>query len=221
MRAADRLRIASVAVYSADDAASLHVQRADEACELPGSGPAAYLDADALVQAAARAGCDMVHPGYGFLSENADFARRCAAAGLAFAGPAPETLELFGDKVVARRLAADCGVPTLPGSGPIDTAGEAREFLASLGPGAAIIIKAIAGGGGRGMRVVRDPADADDALARCRSEAAAAFGDGSVYAERLVERARHIEVQVIADHAGTVVAVGDRDCSVQRRHQKL
>jgi acetyl/propionyl-CoA carboxylase alpha subunit len=221
VRAADRLGIATVAVYSADDAASLHVQLADAARELPGTGPAAYLDADALLAAADQAGCSMVHPGYGFLSENADFARRCANAGLVFAGPAPETLELFGDKVAARQLAAECGVPTLAGTGPIKAAEQAREFLAALGPGAAIIIKAVAGGGGRGMRVVRDPAEADEALARCRSEAAATFGDGSVYAERLLERARHIEVQIIADHTGAVIALGDRDCSVQRRHQKL
>lgn len=221
MRAAGRMGMATVAVYAADDAASLHVLRADEARELPGSGPAAYLDADALIAVAEQAGCSMVHPGYGFLSENAGFARRCAAAGLIFAGPAPQTLELFGDKVAARRLAAQCGVPTLPGSGPLTTAGQTRDFLGALGPGAAMIIKAVAGGGGRGMRVVRDLADVEDALARCVSEATAAFGDGSVYAERLVQRARHIEVQVIADDAGSVIALGDRDCSVQRRHQKL
>ena len=221
MRAAGRLGIAAVAVYSADDAQSLHVRRADDARELPGTGPAAYLDAAAVLAAAEQAGCDMVHPGYGFLSENAAFARQCAGQGLTFAGPAPRTLELFGDKVAARQLAAECGVPTLAGSPRIETADQAREFLAALGPGAAMIIKAVAGGGGRGMRVVRDPAGVDEALARCRSEAAAAFGDGSVYAERLVERARHIEVQVIGDQHGTVVALGDRDCSVQRRHQKL
>jgi acetyl/propionyl-CoA carboxylase alpha subunit len=221
MRAAGRLGIGTVAVYSADDAQSLHVRRADDARELPGTGPAAYLDAAALLAVAEQAGCDLVHPGYGFLSENAGFARQCAGQGLTFAGPTPRTLELFGDKVRARQFAAECGVPTPPGSARIETADQAREFLAALGPGAAMIIKAVAGGGGRGMRVVRDPAGAGDALARCRSEAAAAFGDGSVYAERLVERARHIEVQVIGDRHGTVVALGDRDCSVQRRHQKL
>jgi acetyl/propionyl-CoA carboxylase alpha subunit len=221
MRAAGRLGISTVAVYSADDAQSLHVRRADDARELPGTGPAAYLDAAALLAVAGQAGCGLVHPGYGFLSENAGFARQCAAQGLTFVGPEPRTLELFGDKVRARQLAAECDVPTLAGSARLETADQAREFLAALGPDSAMILKAVAGGGGRGMRVVRAPADVDEALARCRSEAAAAFGDGSVYAERLAERVRHIEVQVIGDQSGAVVALGDRDCSVQRRHQKL
>ena len=212
--------IETVAVYPDDDAACAHVARADAAVRLPGAGPAAYLDVGAIVDAAAASGCDTLHPGYGFLAESGALARRCAAAGVRFAGPPPEVLDLFGDKTAARARAASLGVPLARASdGPVGPA-EARAFLASLGSGAAVMVKAVAGGGGRGMRPVTDPAGLDDALRRSASEAAAAFGNPAVYVEELLTSARHIEVQVIGD--GSAVAVlGDRDCSLQRRRQKL
>ena len=216
MATAAALDLRTVAVHPADDAACLHISRADAAVELPGAGPAAYLDIDAIVDAAVQAGCDGVHPGYGFLSENPAFARRCAEAGLLFVGPDPETLALFGDKTAARARAGELGIP-VPAGAP---AAQARQFLAGLGAGAAVMVKARAGGGGRGMRPVTDPADLDEALRRCASEAASAFGDGTVYVEQLFTRVRHIEVQVAGD-GRQAVALGDRDCSAQRRRQKL
>jgi pyruvate carboxylase len=194
-RAAAERGIGSVAVYSADDAASLHTRVAGEAYALPGEGVPAYLDIAQVVEAARATGCDAVHPGYGFLAENAAFARACEASGLAFLGPTPEQLELFGDKVRARSLAQECGVPVMPGTGAPTDAEGARAFLATLG-GAPAIVKAVAGGGGRGMRVVRSAEEVDEALTRASAEASAAFGDGSVYLERLVEAPRHIEVQI-------------------------
>ena len=221
VRAAAELGIRTVAVFSEDDAASLHVRKADEAYPLEGRGVAAYLDMAQLIAVAERAGCDAVHPGYGFLSENAEFARRCAEAGLTFVGPRVETLSLFGDKTQARQVAEHCGVPVLPGTaGPTDVK-TATEFFDSLGDGAAMMIKAVAGGGGRGMRAVHVRDDVEAAYARCRSEAQAAFGNGDVYVERLVPRARHIEVQVIGDGSGAVTHLGERECSLQRRNQKL
>lgn len=215
-RAAADLGIASVAIFAQDDAASLHVTSADEAVALKGSGPRAYLDIDGMIAAARAAKCDAVHPGYGFLSENAAFARACAAAKITFVGPSPEALETFGDKARARALATKAKVPVLAGTGPIDLAG-ARAFFKKNG---AMMLKAVAGGGGRGMRAVRTEAEIEFALAACSREAQAAFGDGAVYAEWLVDQARHIEVQIAAD-GRAVVAVGDRDCSIQRRNQKL
>ncbi|MES2032967.1 MAG: carboxyl transferase domain-containing protein [Pseudomonadota bacterium] len=215
-RAAADLGLASVAVYAEDDAASLHVTAADEAVALKGSGPKAYLDIDGMIAAAKSAKCDAIHPGYGFLSENAAFARACAAAKITFVGPSPEALELFGDKAKARALAAKAKAPVLAGTGPIDLAG-AKAFFKKNGP---MMLKAVAGGGGRGMRAVRSEAEIEFALAACSREAQAAFGDGAVYAEWLVDQARHIEVQIAAD-GRAVVVVGDRDCSVQRRNQKL
>ena len=221
LRAAADLGVATVAVHSDDDALSLPVREADEARALPGAGAAAYTATEALLAVARDTGCDAVHPGYGFLSEHAGFAARCAEAGVVFVGPRPETLALFGDKVAARALAARHDVPVLAGSAVVDDDGAGLAFMASLGEGAAVVVKAVAGGGGRGMRVVRHPAELPAALARCRSEAAAAFGDASVYLERLVERARHVEVQVVGDGTGAVVHLGERDCTLQRRHQKL
>ena len=212
--------IETVAVYPDDDAACAHVVRADAAVRLPGTGPAAYLDIGAIVDAAAASGCDTLHPGYGFLAESGALARRCAAVGVRFAGPPPEVLDLFGDKIAARARAASLGVPLARGSdGPVGPA-EAHAFLASLGSGAAVMVKAVAGGGGLGMRPVTDPAWLDDALRRSASEAAAAFGNPAVYVEELLTSARHVEVQVIGDGAGVAV-LGDRDCSLQRRRQKL
>src|SRR5437667_109373 len=220
-RAAAGLGIPTVGVFSEDDAASLHARHVDAARPLSGRGPRAYLDVEQLIAVARETGCDAVHPGYGFLSEQADFARRCAEAGLTFVGPRPETLALLGDKVAARALAERCGVPVLRGtSGPAGLA-EARAFLAALGKREAAVVKAVAGGGGRGMRVVRSPEELDEAWARCRLEAQAAFGSGDLYVEALLSRARHVEVQVVGDGSGTVSQLGERDCSLQRRHQKL
>lgn len=220
-RAAAELGIASVAVFSPDDAASLHVRAAGEARELAGSGAAAYLDGEALVRVARESACDAVHPGYGFLSENAGFARACEAAGLVFVGPAPETLEVFGDKARARELARSLGVPLAAGTFGATSAEAARAFFDELGEDAALMIKAVAGGGGRGMRLVRERAEIDGAFERARSEALAAFGNGDLYVERFFDAARHIEVQVAGDAGGAVTHLFDRECSLQRRNQKL
>ncbi len=220
-RAGAELGHRTVTVFAEDDADSLHTRKADEARVLRGAGAAAYLDAEQILAVAAETGCDAIHPGYGFLSENAGFARRCARAGITFVGPRAETLELFGNKLRARELAESCGVPVLRGTaGPTSSDG-ARELLASLPDGSSIMIKAVAGGGGRGIRVVQRPEEIEEAFARCRSEALSAFGNGELYAEELVPRARHVEVQVIGDGSGAVSALGERDCSIQRRHQKL
>ncbi|MGY8683762.1 carboxyl transferase domain-containing protein [Bradyrhizobium sp. UFLA05-153] len=220
-RAAADAGIATVAIFSADDALSLHVRGADEAIEIPGRGARAYLDIESVVKTAKEAGCDAVHPGYGFLSENADFAKACAAEGIAFVGPKVTALELFGDKVAARQLAKRCGVPIIAGTSGPSALGEIQAFFDSLGKSAAIVIKAMAGGGGRGMRIVEKATDLAEAYARCQSEAKAAFGFGGVYAERLIRKARHIEVQIIGDHHGAISHLWERECTVQRRHQKL
>ncbi len=219
-RAAAEMEIATVAVFAADDAHSLHVKAADHAIALPGSGARAYLDIAAIVETARRAGCHAIHPGYGFLSENADLARACAAAGILFIGPSPEALDAFGDKGKARALAAQKGVPIIAGvEGPASLE-DVRAFFAGLPTGAAMMIKAVAGGGGRGMRVVRSADEIDAAYAAAAREAQGAFGIDTLYAERLIENARHIEVQIAGDRTG-VLAVGDRDCSLQRRRQKI
>ncbi len=210
-RAAGESNLATVAVHPADDAASLHVRSADEAHEIPGRGARAYLDIEAIVAAAKTAGCDALHPGYGFLSENAQLARRCAEEGIVFVGPSPAALDLFGDKSKARGLAKDCGVPVIEGTGGPTGRDEARAFFESLGSGAAVMIKAIAGGGGRGMRVVDDATKLDEAYARCQSEAKAAFGSDAVYVERLIRRARHIEVQIIGDRGGAISHLWERE----------
>ncbi|HKP55631.1 MAG TPA: carboxyl transferase domain-containing protein [Polyangiales bacterium] len=220
-RAAAELGIPTLAIHSEDDARSLHVQRADEARALKGRGPLAYLDAEQIVAIAREAGCDAIHPGYGFLSENAAFAARCADAGLTFVGPRPETLATLGDKIRARALARELGIPVLPGSAALESFEQLQAFWAELGAGAALLIKAAHGGGGRGLRVVREQAELADAYQRCRSEAAAAFGDDAVYCERFIERARHVEVQILGDGSGDVAELGLRECSVQRQHQKL
>src|SRR3954470_24257001 len=217
-RAAGETGLATVAIYPADDALSLHVGAADSAHEIPGRGARAYLDIEAVIAAARATGCDALHPGYGFLSENAVLARRCAAEGITFIGPSPEALELFGDKAKARALAKSCGVPVIEGTEGPTTLNEAAAFFAASG---AIMIKAIAGGGGRGMRIVDDPARLDEAYARCQSEARAAFGCGDVYVERLIRRARHIEVQIIGDRHGAISHLWERECTIQRRNQKL
>ncbi len=221
MQAAADLGMRSVAVFAEDDASSLHIRKADEACPLQGEGVLAYLDVEQLIAVANEAGCDAIHPGYGFLSENANFARRCAEEGISFVGPRPEMLELFGDKVRARAVAEEHGVPVLPGTSEATSLEQARQFFASLGTGRAMIIKAVAGGGGRGIRVVTDGGEIEDAYARCQSEAKAAFGSSDVYVEQFVQRARHVEVQIAGDATGAVSHFGERDCSIQRRHQKV
>jgi len=221
MHAAAELGVRTVAVFSEDDAHSLHVRRADESHTLRGVGAAAYLDIEQILAVAQERGCDALHPGYGFLSENAAFARRVAAEGITFVGPRSETLATLGDKTQARALAQRCGVPVLRGTPGPATLDDAKRFLASLGDGGAMLIKAVAGGGGRGLRVVRRLDEVDDAHARCRSEALQAFGNGDVYVEQLMPHARHIEVQIVGDASGTVQHLGERECSIQRRHQKL
>jgi acetyl/propionyl-CoA carboxylase alpha subunit/acetyl-CoA carboxylase carboxyltransferase component len=220
MRAAAELGIRTVAVFSEDDSQSLHTRKADESRSLRGRGAAAYLDGQQIIAVAREAGCDAIHPGYGFLSENAAFARQCGDAGIVFAGPQPEVLSLFGDKLQARSLATRCSVPVLRGAAATN-AEQAREFLRSLGVGAAVMIKAVGGGGGRGMRLVRDEGHMDEALARCHSEARSSFGNGDLYLEHFMPRARHIEVQIVGDSSGNVSHLWERECSVQRRHQKL
>lgn len=213
--------IETVAVYSQDDSQSLHTRVADRAVALEGAGPAAYLDIAGLVQTATDAGADAVHPGYGFLAENGDFARACAAAGLTFVGPSPESLDLFGDKVEARRLAADLEVPLLPGTDGPTLLDVAQSFFSGLESGASAMLKAVAGGGGRGMRVVHNAGDLAEAFERSQSEARTAFGRSDVFIEQYLPHARHIEMQVIGDGSGAVAVLGDRDCSIQRQHQKI
>ena len=220
-RTAAEMGIATVAVFAEDDATSLHTRRADEAVALKGAGARAYLDIAQIVDVATASGCDAVHPGYGFLSENAAFAQDCADAGVTFVGPAPATLALFGDKTAALGLASRLDIPILPGSRGRTSLQEADAFLASLGEGGAVMLKALAGGGGRGMRPVTRHADLAEAFERCASEAKAAFGDGGLYAEQLFPRARHVEVQILGEGTGAVVHLWDRECSLQRQRQKL
>ena len=219
-RAAADLGIRTVAVYSEDDALSLHTRTTDEAYALPGLGAAAYLNEEAVVEAAKSTGCSAIHPGYGFLAERASFARRCADAGIVFVGPKVAHLELFGDKGRARAAAVAADVPVVRGVDRAVSLAEAKEFFASLN-GTAMIVKAIAGGGGRGTRVVTDAAELESAYNRCQSEAKAAFGVADVYVEQFLACARHIEVQILGDCRGAVAHLGERECSVQRRHQKV
>ncbi|KQW61225.1 carboxyl transferase domain-containing protein [Variovorax sp. Root411] len=221
VRALHDLGIASVAVHARDDASALHAQLADTAVALDATGPSAYLDVAALIAVAKAQGCDAVHPGYGFLSERADFAQACAEAGLVFIGPTPEQLGLFGDKARARALATQCDVPVMPGSAGAVTLAQAQAFFAEQhAQGAGVMVKAIGGGGGRGMRAVLNAQELPEAHARCMSEARAAFGIEGVYVERLMRNARHIEVQVLGD-GQSVASLGERECTLQRRFQKL
>ena len=217
-RSAHDMGVETVAIAPADDAGSRHVALATTSVELPGSGPAAYLDIEAVIAAAVSTGCTAVHPGYGFLAENADFADACAAAGLVFVGPTPATLRALGDKRAGLDLARSLDVPTAQSSGLLADATALRTFMETAGT---VMLKAVAGGGGRGMRVVAAGDDLDAAIERCRSEALAAFGDGDVFAERLVSDARHIEVQIVGDGTGAVSHLWDRDCSLQRQRQKV
>ena len=219
IRAAHDMDIDSVAVYALDDAHALHVQLAGCAVSLDDTGPSAYLNMAKVIAIAQAQGCDAIHPGYGFLSERADFAQACAQAGLVFIGPDPAHLELFGDKARARQLALDCGVPLMPGLNHAVTLDEVQAFFAAQ-QGAGVMITAIGGGGGRGMRAVFKAEELPQAFARCTSEARAAFGVAGVYVERLMLQARHVEIQVLGD-GQAVMSLGDRECSVQRRFQKL
>ena len=221
MRTAHALGIATVAVYSDPDADAPYVTQADEAVRLPGAAPAdTYLRGDLIVAAAAATGADAVHPGYGFLSENAAFARACVRAGLIFVGPPPVTIAAMGSKIEAKALMAAAGVPVLPGvtvtdPDDADLAGAAAQV------GFPLLVKAAFGGGGRGMRLVRDPAELADAVRGASGEAASAFGDGTVFLERFVVDPRHVEVQILGDIEGTVVHLFERECSIQRRYQKI
>jgi acetyl/propionyl-CoA carboxylase alpha subunit/acetyl-CoA carboxylase carboxyltransferase component len=218
IRTATELGLGTVAVYAEDDADSPHVHAADEAIGLPGAGPAAYLDHAAMLAAAKKAGAELIHPGYGFLSEQAEFARACATAGYTFVGPDAAVLELFGNKSSARRAAVAAGVPVLPATDGPSSVEDIRAFAGDHDDG--IVIKALAGGGGRGMRIVRGADQIDDAYRQCAAEAQLGFGDPAVFAEAHLANARHIEVQIVATPS-RALALGDRDCSIQRRYQKL
>ena len=219
IRSAHALGIATVAVYSDADAGAPYVTLADEGVRLPGAAPAqTYLRGDLVIAAAAATGADAVHPGYGFLSENAAFARACADAGLTFVGPAPDTIEAIGDKIAAKAMMAKAGLPVLPSATVTDTGDLAAQAAAVSFP---LLVKAAFGGGGRGMRLVTGPAELTEAVSSARREAASAFGDGTVFLERFVTDPRHVEVQILGDTAGTVIHLFERECSIQRRYQKI
>jgi acetyl/propionyl-CoA carboxylase alpha subunit/acetyl-CoA carboxylase carboxyltransferase component len=218
IRTATELELDTVAVYAEDDADSPHVHAADEAIALPGAGPAAYLDHAVILAAAKDSGAELIHPGYGFLSEHPGFAQACAAAGYTFVGPDVAALELFGNKSAARRAATAAGVPVLPATEGPSGVDDIRAFAAAHD--GAIVIKALAGGGGRGMRIVHSADQIDDAYRQCAAEAQLGFGDPALFAEAHLADARHIEVQIVATPS-RALALGDRDCSIQRRHQKL
>jgi propionyl-CoA carboxylase alpha chain len=222
VRTGRAMGIATVAVYSDADAALPYVADADEAVHLPGAAPAdTYLRIDAIIDAARRVGADAVHPGYGFLSENAAFARACIDAGLIWVGPPPEAIDAMGSKVTAKGLMADAGVPVLPGFLVTTTASAEELDSAADKIGYPVLVKAAFGGGGRGMRIVSEGRNLAAAVAAAQAEATSAFGDGTVFLERYVEAPRHIEVQVMADAHGTVAHLFERECSIQRRHQKV
>ncbi len=220
IRACRELGIDSVAVFSDVDRNALHVRYADEAY-LCGRAPAreSYLNVDRILEIAHASGAEAIHPGYGFLSENAEFARRCADAGVIFIGPRPETIEAMGDKVVSRQRMAEAGVPIVPGSMEKLTDEEAIAFAKEMG--FPVVVKASAGGGGKGMRLVHEEEKLGQALKRARSEAGASFGDDSIYIEKFVNGPRHIEIQILGDQHGNVIHLFERECSIQRRHQKV
>jgi acetyl-CoA carboxylase biotin carboxylase subunit len=217
LRACREMGLPSVAVYTDVDQLALHVRQADEAA--PIGDRRNYLDAQVIIQAALRTGANAIHPGYGFLSENADFARRVEAAGLTFIGPRPETLALLGDKLAARQAAHQAGLPVLPGSDTPLPQEVPLEMARSVHY--PVLVKAVAGGGGRGIRLALSPKDLAPMISAARQEALAAFGDDTVYLESLVQDARHIEVQILGDGLGHVIDLGERECSIQRRRQKL
>ncbi|MDT5340106.1 MAG: propionyl-CoA carboxylase alpha chain, partial [Mycobacterium sp.] len=224
IRTARTMDISTVALYSDADWDAPYVAQADESVHLPGTAPAdTYLRDDLVLAAAARTGADAVHPGYGFLSENADFARACAGAGVIFVGPSPEAIHAMGSKIAAKDMMRAAGVPVLPGvtvaSGDDEDPARLRAEAADVG--FPVLVKAAFGGGGRGMRIVRSDDELHEAVASARREATSAFGDGTVFLEKFVEAPRHIEVQIFGDRYGTVVHLGERECSIQRRYQKI
>jgi acetyl-CoA carboxylase biotin carboxylase subunit len=220
VRACRALGLKTVAIYSSADEHALHVRQADEAvCVGPPRALESYLNVEAILVAAERSGADAVHPGYGFLAENAQFAHACREAGLAFIGPSAEAIEAMGDKARARELAAAAGTPTVPGSTGTATLAEALELAEGIGY--PILVKAAAGGGGRGIRIARDAGELRTVFEQAALEAGAAFGDSSLYVERFLDPARHVEVQVLGDGRGEVVHLYERECSLQRRRQKL
>ncbi|MEK0084778.1 acetyl-CoA carboxylase biotin carboxylase subunit [Benzoatithermus flavus] len=221
LRACREMGIATVAVHSTADASAMHVRLADESvCIGPPKASESYLNPVAILAAAEITGADAIHPGYGFLSENADFAQMVEEHGFTFIGPSPEHIRLMGDKIVAKATAKELGIPTVPGSdGPVSNEAQAIELAHAIG--FPVLIKAVAGGGGRGMTVVRAPEQLAESMRMARTEAQAGFGDDRVYVEKFLERPRHIEIQIVGDGKGNVVHLGERDCSLQRRHQKL
>lgn len=221
MRACKELGIQTVAVYSTEDANTYPVEYADEkVCIGPAPANQSYLVMASIIAAAKNTGAEAIHPGYGFLAENAEFARACAENDIVFIGPSPSCIERMGNKAAARDTMKACGVPTVPGSdGVVETLEEARRFAEAVGY--PVLVKASAGGGGKGMREVHDPADLESQFLAAKNEAQAAFGNGDVYLEKLVLRPRHVEVQVLADKFGNRISLCERDCSLQRRHQKL
>lgn len=221
IRACRELGVQTVAVYSEADRESLHVRFADDdVCIGPAPARDSYLKIPRIIAAAEIAGADAIHPGYGFLAENAEFAETCAASNIAFIGPTAAQIRIMGDKATARNAMLRVGVPIIPGTpGPVEDADEALEFARDIG--FPVIIKAAAGGGGKGMRVAAEPEDFTRSFQLARSEALSAFGSGDVYVEKYLEKPRHIEFQILGDRHGNVIHLGERDCSVQRRHQKL
>lgn len=220
IRACRELNIATAAIYSEADSTGIYVKKADEAY-LVGPGPVkGFLDMQQIVELAKRIGADAIHPGYGFLAENAQFAHLCQASDVTFIGPSPQAIHLMGSKVKAREIAVLAGVPIVPGTeGGVTDVGEALSFAKEAGY--PVMIKASAGGGGRGLRVVRSDAELTENMEVAAREAEAAFGDGSVFLEKYIERPHHIEFQILADRHGNIIHLGERDCSIQRRHQKL
>jgi acetyl-CoA carboxylase, biotin carboxylase subunit len=220
IRACHELGVEAVGVYSTADRDSLHVRLADHAVHIGPPPPAqSYLNIPSLVAAAATTGCEAVHPGWGFLAENADFAAACEDNDLVFVGPRPDSIRVMGDKIRAKKAAEEAGVPVVPGSEGAASLQQAVAFASEAG--FPLLLKAAAGGGGRGMRLVATPAELERAFATAAAEAQAAFSDGSLYVERAIVGARHVEIQVLGDGEGEVLTLGERDCSIQRRHQKL
>jgi pyruvate carboxylase subunit A len=220
IRACKELGIKTVAIYSEADVRSLYVKKADEAYLIPGDPLRAYLDYVRIVDLARQVGAQAIHPGYGFLAENADFARYCKRRGIVFIGPTPEQIETFGDKVRAKKVMSEAGLPVVPGSdGPISSTEEALGLAREIG--FPLMLKAAFGGGGRGMRVVRNEEELREAFESAYREAEAYFGKGDIFVEKYIENPKHIEVQVLGDKYGNIIHLGERDCSIQRRHQKL
>ncbi len=220
-RTASDMGVKTVAIHSQDDKDSLHVCIMDHAYKIEGVGAAAYLDIEQIINVAKQHGCDAIHPGYGFLSENAQFAKRCTDNGIKFIGPSSKLLDVFGDKGKARNIAEECGVNLIQGTEKATSLAEMKTFFQALGDNAAVMVKAVSGGGGLGMRAVMHIEDLEAAYTRCQSEALAAFGKNGLYIEQLIRKPRHIEIQIIGDGKGGIAHLGDRECTIQRRHQKV